>query len=116
MKIKKRLDVLLVEQGYADSRAKAQAIIMSGQVYVDGNNRIRELAVCDKFSAKLLSLNGKYTISYKDSFISLIVLEGNAAISCKNNTLNITKGDSVFIPAGLEVELSGAADILYSYV
>ena len=36
MKIKKRLDVLLVEQGYADTRSKAQAIIMSGQVYVDG--------------------------------------------------------------------------------
>ena len=36
MKIKKRLDVLLTEQGYADSRTKAQAIIMSGQVYVDG--------------------------------------------------------------------------------
>lgn len=35
MKNKKRLDVLLVEQGYADSRAKAQAIIMSGIVYVD---------------------------------------------------------------------------------
>ena len=61
-----------------------------GQVYVDGNNRIRELAVCDKFSAKLLSLDGKYTISYKDSFISLIVLEGNAVISCNNHTLNIT--------------------------
>lgn len=36
MKNKKRLDMLLVEQGYADSRTKAQAIIMSGQVYVDG--------------------------------------------------------------------------------
>ena len=36
MKIKKRLDVLLTEQGHADSRTKAQAIIMSGQVYVDG--------------------------------------------------------------------------------
>jgi len=36
MKTKKRLDVLLVEQGYADSRTKAQAIIMSGIVYVDG--------------------------------------------------------------------------------
>ena len=36
MKVKKRLDVLLVEQGYADSRTKAQAIIMSGLVYVDG--------------------------------------------------------------------------------
>jgi len=36
MKVKKRLDVLLTEQGYADSRSKAQAIIMSGQVYVNG--------------------------------------------------------------------------------
>lgn len=36
MKVKKRLDVLLVENGYADSRTKAQAIIMSGLVYVDG--------------------------------------------------------------------------------
>ena len=36
MKIKKRLDVLLVEQGHADTRTKAQAIIMSGQVYVGG--------------------------------------------------------------------------------
>ena len=36
MKIKKRLDVLLVERLYADSRTKAQAIIMAGLVYVDG--------------------------------------------------------------------------------
>ena len=36
MKIKKRLDVLLVERLYADSRTEAQAIIMSGNVYVNG--------------------------------------------------------------------------------
>ncbi len=36
MKNKKRLDVLLTQSGYADTRAKAQAIIMSGLVYVDG--------------------------------------------------------------------------------
>ena len=36
MKIKKRLDVLLVEQGYAETRTKAQAIITSGNVYVEG--------------------------------------------------------------------------------
>ena len=35
MKIKKRLDVLLVEKGFAESRTKAQAIIMSGLVYVN---------------------------------------------------------------------------------
>ena len=36
MKNKKRLDVLLTEQGYAETRNKAQAIIMAGLVYVDG--------------------------------------------------------------------------------
>lgn len=36
MKVKKRLDILLVERGYAESRTKAQAVIMSGSVYVDG--------------------------------------------------------------------------------
>ena len=36
MKIKKRLDVLLTERMYAETRSKAQAIIMSGNVYVDG--------------------------------------------------------------------------------
>ena len=36
MKNKKRLDVLLTDLGYADTRSKAQAIIMSGLVYVDG--------------------------------------------------------------------------------
>lgn len=32
--VKKRLDVLLVERGLAESRQRAQAVIMSGQVYV----------------------------------------------------------------------------------
>ena len=36
MKVKKRLDVLVTEAGYADTRSKAQAIIMSGLVYVNG--------------------------------------------------------------------------------
>ena len=34
--MKTRLDVYLVERGYLDSRQKAQAVVMSGQVYVDG--------------------------------------------------------------------------------
>lgn len=33
--MKKRLDVLVFEKGYAESREKAKAIIMSGNVYVD---------------------------------------------------------------------------------
>ena len=35
MKDKKRLDLLLTERGLAESRAKAQALIMAGEVFVD---------------------------------------------------------------------------------
>ena len=34
--MKQRLDVILVNQGYASSREKAKAIIMSGNVFVKG--------------------------------------------------------------------------------
>lgn len=34
--MKERLDVLLVSMGYAESREKAKAIIMAGNVFVDG--------------------------------------------------------------------------------
>ena len=34
--MKKRLDVLLVEQGLFESREKAKAVVMAGQVYVNG--------------------------------------------------------------------------------
>ena len=33
---KQRLDILLFDRGLAQSRQKAQALIMAGQVYVDG--------------------------------------------------------------------------------
>ena len=36
MSEKKRLDVLLTERGLQESRQRAQAVIMSGQVYVRG--------------------------------------------------------------------------------
>lgn len=35
--VKKRLDVLLVERGLADTRAKAQGMIMAGEVLVNGD-------------------------------------------------------------------------------
>ena len=48
MKQKERLDVLLVQQGFCDSRTKAQALIMSGEVYVDGQK-------CDKAGTPVLT-------------------------------------------------------------
>ena len=37
--MKKRLDVLVYEKGFAESREKAKAVIMAGQVYVDNQRR-----------------------------------------------------------------------------
>ena len=36
IKMKERLDILLVRQGLAPSREKAKAVIMTGNVFVDG--------------------------------------------------------------------------------
>lgn len=46
MKRKERLDVLLTELGLCDSRSRAQALIMSGEVYVDGQK-------CDKAGTQI---------------------------------------------------------------
>lgn len=48
--MKERLDVLLVGQGYAASREKAKAIIMSGNVYVNGQKEDKAGATFDTTS------------------------------------------------------------------
>ena len=49
---KKRLDVLMVEQGLADSRQRAQALIMAGQVYI-GERRYDKAGAAVEESARL---------------------------------------------------------------
>lgn len=87
-----------------------------GKVTVNGKNTIRELAVCEKFSAELLNLNEPIDIYSPHSFISLIILDGNISIKWNKGEIKAKKGDSIFIPAGLKIELSGKAEILYSYI
>ena len=51
--MKERLDVILVEQGYASSREKAKAIIMSGNVYVNGQKEDKAGTMFDLTKCKL---------------------------------------------------------------
>ena len=87
-----------------------------GKVITSGKNIIRELAVCNKFSAKLLNLNERMDIYSSDSFVSLIVLDGNAIIKWNDGEINAKKGDSIFIPANFKAEIKGNAEILYSHI
>ena len=52
-KEKKRLDVLLVEQGFAPSREKAKALIMAGIVYVNQNKEDKAGATFDPQEAQI---------------------------------------------------------------
>ena len=87
-----------------------------GEITKDGNNTIRELARCNFFTAGVIDLKDSIEIKSNESFMSLLVLDGNAKISYKDGSLDIKKGDSVFVPAGFDVTATGEAEILYSYV
>ena len=51
--MKERLDVLLVQKGYAPSREKAKAIIMSGNVFIDGQREDKAGTVFDVDKAQI---------------------------------------------------------------
>ncbi len=52
--MKERLDVILVNQGYASSREKAKAVIMSGSVFVRGQREDKAGAVFEEEGIELL--------------------------------------------------------------
>ncbi len=82
----------------------------------EGTSMIRELASCDKFKAEHISLNGELSIKDDESFISLVVLNGNMTIKWDNDSLELIKGSSVFVPAGVDVKLCGEASVLKSSI
>lgn len=55
---KKRLDVLLVERGYAVSREKAKAIIMAGSVFVNGQREDKAGQTFDEEKIKSFEVKG----------------------------------------------------------
>lgn len=52
----------------------------------------------------------------EDSFISLIVLDGNINIKWDKDKIKVKKGDSIFIPAKIKTKLEGNAEIIFSYI
>lgn len=61
--MKERLDVLLVSQGYAPSREKAKAIIMAGQVFINGQREDKAGSTFDPEKIKSFEVKGS-TLKY----------------------------------------------------
>jgi len=87
-----------------------------GEITELAGGKVRQLATCDLFTAEHIDLDGEMDIENKDSFVSLLCLDGSATLSYDDTKLKIKKGDNVFIPVSFATKLSGKAEFLYSCV
>lgn len=86
-----------------------------GEIRKEGDANIRTLAECPLFTAEHLSLSGKYTVS-SDGFVSAVVLSGKLIAEWENGTVEMVKGQSLFIPADVKTVFSGEGELLLSKV
>ncbi len=76
------------------------------------------IADCEYFTVDKINLDGKMLTKLEgnvssDTFQSLLVLEGNGTIKCDENKIEFSRGDCLFMPAGLgEYKLKGAFEAL----
>ena len=88
--MKERLDVLLVEQGFAASREKAKAIIMSGNVFVNGQREDKAGTTFDP-AKSVIEVKG-HTLKY--------VSRGGLKLEKAMAQFDITLGDKVCMDIG----------------
>lgn len=88
--MKQRLDVMLVEQGFAASREKAKAIIMSGIVFVNGQREDKAGSTFDTEKAKI-EVKG-HTLKY--------VSRGGLKLEKAMNRFGIVLRDKVCMDVG----------------
>ena len=62
MPSKQRLDILITQRGFVESRSQAQGMIMAGEVLVDGN-------VADKPGMKI-NTSAEISVKSKPPFVS----------------------------------------------
>ncbi len=78
----------------------------------DGDESL--LADCDLFKVHKYDVDGIFTgTATDDSFVSLLIMSGEGTLVCGRETLEIKKGDSIFIPAGMgDFTIEGKLQIL----
>ena len=76
------------------------------------------LTKCDLFTVNLYkSKKFAELISDEKSFVSILVIDGNGTVKNNGETLEIKKGDSVFIPASAgKIEITGKLELIETRV
>jgi len=79
-------------------------------IYKEGNTLID----CDIFKFEEYSIKNRLNLTCSvESFISLICIEGFCSVSSENELLELKKGESIFIPAGMgKIEIIGECKLL----
>ena len=82
----------------------------------DGN--VTNLVACLFFTERVLDINGSFDgTADEKSFVSLLILDGAGSLECAGETLEFSKGGSIFIPANCgDYKINGEAKILETRV
>ena len=72
------------------------------------------LADCPLFKVWKLDLDGEISgIADENSFVSLLIMDGNGTLDVCGETVSLTKGESIFIPANAgEYKINGKMEII----
>ena len=99
---------------------KALAVTRRVPIIKD-NSSYPHVADCDYFTVDKLNLDGSFmkkmegTVT-KESFVSILFMEGEGTISNDGETLSFKKGDSFFLPAGSgNYEICGTCEAILTY-
>lgn len=109
--IEKAVDVTKCKKPVRDSKPEGET-----EKY-DGYKKTL-LTSCELFTVTLFEAENKVNLNADEkSFVSILVLDGSGKIKNGNETLEIKKGNSVFIPASSgEIEISGKIEFIETRV
>ena len=91
--------------------------VMPPVVKKDGYDE-KHLTSCELFSVKDVTVNKSYSsVADSNSFVSILVIDGNGFLICENETFPLCKGDSYFISADSgEFKICGNVNLIETRV
>lgn len=107
--IEKAMDVTVTDVPERDTKPEGEPVKKE-------NGISTKLCSCEFFKMTSLDVNGKYTLDITDeSFVSLLILNGEGTVTVNGNEMKFIKGESIFFPASTgEVVLNGNFNSLIS--